>query len=517
MTSKEFDEWLRANLASVHPELNAQDWDDFVHQVEDAESAIDEVFDDSVRDHVSDLTPTAAPDWGTMERMLEEDERLFDRDVRQHVERFQVPYNPTTWPILDARIAADEKLRRRLVYAKVLEIAAIFFVLLTFYNFFPLLIPSSETTQKDSLNEQSVVAAELPGYSAEQLQSTRTYPEPARTITNESASSDSQNLSLHNQDAAEAVSLSVTLLPQVSRLPGITSQEQIVPAPELFVQTSEGEDAVASVARVPADSGPHALPVAAIEKFPAPGIHVGMGTLLPHASSHASRVRFGMSASADVNTLFFPEEHFYTQGRSINFSEKEIVASGYSAGATLLFDFKSFLFETGLNYSFKSFSPNRNLFIGTSADKHTLDFENIALNVVSVPLYLHWKVAHKGPWKVYLTSGTSLHVIANANYDLIAENIYTSSAVQSGQQLQNQREVQRVREHMLDGAKFNSKGYLTLAGGLGLERAVSPRISVFAQPLYHYQIPFFGLIDQNGKHLQNGSMLFGTRVSLSNQ
>jgi hypothetical protein len=237
------------------------------------------------------------------------------------------------------------------------------------------------------------------------------------------------------------------------------------------------------------------------------------GAFLPELAKR-SNLRFGMMAAVDVNTLFFPEEHFYSQGRSINFSEKEIVADGYSTGASLLFDFKKFMIETGLTYSSKDFGPDRNLFIGTSLDRHSLDFEKITLDIVSLPLFVHWKIDGKGGWRVYATGGASMHVIANANYDLIAENYYTSSIVQNPQQLQNEKEVQRVRVHMLDGAKFSTKGYLTAAGGIGIERYLNPRLSVYIQPMYEYQIPFFGLIDQNGKHLQNGSLLLGTRISL---
>jgi hypothetical protein len=221
-----------------------------------------------------------------------------------------------------------------------------------------------------------------------------------------------------------------------------------------------------------------------------------------------------MMAGADINTLFIPREHFYSQGRSIQFPEKGIVAGGYSTGASLLFDFKKVMLEAGLSYSSVNFGPDRNLFIGNSSDRHVLDFENIALNIVSLPVNMHVKIDGKGVWRMYATGGASMHVIANANYDLIAENYYTSSAVQDPQQLQNVREVQRVREHMLDGAEFSTKGYLTASGGLGIERYLNPRMSVYLQPMYQYQIPFFGLIDQNGKHLQSGSLLFGTRISL---
>ncbi|MDH5580248.1 MAG: hypothetical protein OEZ09_17500, partial [Betaproteobacteria bacterium] len=172
------------------------------------------------------------------------------------------------------------------------------------------------------------------------------------------------------------------------------------------------------------------------------------------------------------------------------------------------------LVETGISYSSKNFGPDRKLFIGSSPDQHELDFENITLNVLSVPLFLHLKIDGKGLWRMYVVAGASLHVIADAHYDLIAEYATPASAAPlDPMQLQNQREVQRVREHMLDGAKFNSKAYLTAAGGIGVERFLNSRSSVFAQPMYHYQIPFFGLLDQNGKHLRNTSLLLGTRIS----
>jgi hypothetical protein len=181
-----------------------------------------------------------------------------------------------------------------------------------------------------------------------------------------------------------------------------------------------------------------------------------------------------------------------------------------------VFDQPRFLVETGVTYSSKTFGPDRSLFIGTSPDQHALDFENITLDIVSVPLYFHLKLDGKGLWRFYAVGGASLHVIANAQYDLIAENTNppASAAPLDPTQIQNQREVQRVREHMLDGAKFNSKAYLTAAGGFGVEHFLNSRTSVFVQPMYHYQISFFGLIDQNGKHLRSTSLLLGTRISL---
>lgn len=541
MTNKEFDKWLRESLSSVQPELNPQDWDDFVHQVEESESQMDSDFDEDIRNAVAGVGLGSVPDWSRMEQQLDADELHFDQHVKDSISNFKVPYNPTTWPTLDAKLSEDERVRRRLVYVKILEIAAVLIVFMTFYNFFPALKssviePTGDMIRKE-LSQNAPTTNTLGNSLSAPLSDHVTVPGLSSVASDDdSHSSETVQSSTINQnrskglytdaliDASEATTSRV--ISSATTYSSVTSQAHAnssaaLPVPDISTQ----RDVVGSLHTRATNpeflSGRQmedirALMPGTLSQLEESGIVAPMvATGLP-VLKQPSRVRFGMMAAADVNTLFFPEEHFYSQGRSIRFSEKEIVAGGYSAGASLLFDFKSFVVETGLTYSSKNFGPDRKLFIGSTADRHSLDFENITLNVISLPVYFHWKVDNHGPWRVYPTTGAGMHVIANAHYDLLAENIYTSSAAaQSPQQLQqNETEVQRVREHMLDGAKFSSKGYLTIAGGFGIERYLNSRMSVYVQPMYHYQIPFFGLIDKNAKHFQNGSVLFGTRVSL---
>jgi hypothetical protein len=416
-------------------------------------------------------------------------------------------------------------MRRKLVYVKILEIAAIFIVFLTFYNFFPAFKTTIIESAEDLLrSEKSTYETALLSQPVTPIEQKLNSAAPAPVSGNISAGLNDlkPGLKRTDQKQTERLALEVPLVniaeaadhntktpvsaPSVSSSENpVSSSLSVLNDPSELVESEDGAhfDDVSFLST-------SAMNVSTKERMGLNhAVSPGMISVLPGRSN----VRFGMMASADVNTLFFPEEHFYSQGRSINFSEKEIVAGGYSAGASLLFDFNKVMVETGFVYSSKTFGPDRNLFIGSSTDRHTLDFENITLNIISLPLYMHYKIDGKGLWRVYATGGASLHVIANANYDLIVET-YTTSIVQNPQQLQIEREVQRVREHMRDGAKFSSKGYLTLIGGLGLERYLNQRMSVFVQPMYHYQIPFFGLIDQNGKHLQNGSLMLGTRISL---
>lgn len=514
MTNKEFDQWLRESLSSVEPGSGPKDWDAFVKRVEDEESGADTSFDEAVRHAIAPAGIGATPDWARMEQMIETDERAFDEKVKDTIEHYEAPYNPKTWPVLDAKITSEEQTRRRLVAAKVAEIIAILFALFTFYNFFPairtnVIEPAEDLFRKELHQSEAPVARVTPTHLTGE-----TVP-----VLSENQETSGEEPSVSMRDAsgpANHTQVPASDLQRAIVIPRPLSKDiPIVSADASKTPTLLYDNAVASVTREDDHKSSFLSNMTSRVDRADTDLLANSAAVIPPEILSPAKVRFGMSAAADVNTLYIPEEHFYSQGRSVRFSEKEIVAGGYTAGASLLFDSRKLLFETGLTYSSKNFGPDRKLFIGSSTDQHQVDFENITLNVISVPVNLHWKIDGQGQWRIYAISGASMHVIANAHYDLIAENIYTASAApQDPMQIQNQNEVQRVREHMLDGAKFSTKGYLTAVGGVGVERFLNNTTSVFVQPMYQYQIPFFGLIDQNGKHLQNGTITIGTRIGL---
>ena len=105
-------------------------------------------------------------------------------------------------------------------------------------------------------------------------------------------------------------------------------------------------------------------------------------------------------------------------------------------------------------------------------------------------------------------------MIANAHYDLISRNNFRSAPPGVVPDKKTDDEVARIREHILDGAKFSSKSYITVAGGFGVEHYVGGKLSIFVQPMYNHQIPYFSFSDHNGKQLKYISMQLGTRVNL---
>jgi hypothetical protein len=227
--------------------------------------------------------------------------------------------------------------------------------------------------------------------------------------------------------------------------------------------------------------------------------------------SRKKSLKLGLFTSLDFNHLYMPSEQFYADGRKIKFSEKYLLATGYSVGATFLFDRGAWSFETGLVYSQKSFEPNRVLQIGKTFDVRTVDFDEISMHLVKVPLNARWNFDRKGKTRFYLVGGAGLNVIAAANYDLLTRG-GVGSRPPGG--TRTDVEVARVRENFLDGAEFSSKSFITLSGGIGIEQQLSKKFSVFAQPTYDYQLPILLLSDRGGKQLQFLSLQFGTRVRL---
>ena len=140
MTDKEFDQLLKGKLENYQPAFNQSSWEDLENRI-DNEVVSPEVdpFDHAVRAAMGQLAVSdSVGDWDEMERRIIKDENTsFDEEVRENVESYEAPYDASSWPVLDERITADARLRKRLIGAKILEIAAILIALITFYNVFP--------------------------------------------------------------------------------------------------------------------------------------------------------------------------------------------------------------------------------------------------------------------------------------------------------------------------------------------------------------------------------------------
>ncbi|MDX1478064.1 MAG: hypothetical protein R3301_10205 [Saprospiraceae bacterium] len=535
MTDKELDHIIKRLLENYQPETDLSGWAQFEERL-DSEMLEDTLFDNSIRASLGAYEAGGPGDWARMEEALAHEEAAFDQEVKEKVEAFEAPYDPDSWPVLKEKISEDERLRRRIMATKILELVAILIAFVTVYNVFPTIQQAVQERMDDRMEHLTPAQEPQETYEASAQLSAGLIPTTSATATTTHQTPASADRS---DNATQNASRQPEPAASIAQLAGIASHQ---PPDDLQVDPSVTPEVPGASTLIASQDQPLAEPVTdpgeTVEDVPADDANahatfasldqLETGTSLVTSARRSipdlgistavldrRGLRFSISASTEINQLYIPADHFYSLGKQVSFTEKDMTAIGYSAGASVLFDRDVFTFETGLHYSQKSYNPNRILHIGETFDVRTLDFKNISLHVISVPLQVHWNFDRKGRTRLYTVAGASMNLIATAHYDLISRNNNRSAAApQDPSFRRTTQEVERIREHILDDAEFSAKSFLTLNAGFGIERLINHKFSVFLQPTASYQIPFFHISDQNGKHLQYLSAQFGTRIRL---
>ncbi len=394
MTDKELGDIIKQKLEEYKPEYDPASWEALESRLDASDELVDDAFDQSVRTAFAGfaLPEDAASDWESMEKILDADQgQQFDDTIRSSMEKFEEPYDSSSWPVLDTKIDEDEKLRRRLIAAKVLEVAAVLLIILTLHNLMPdikeLVFPNIEDTQVPG-TEQTAEVLTVHGSEAGILSTNSQTTEIAGDLNQEASS-------IENTTETKLQST----IPYRGEAVLVTEGRDLVTTDALAPVEANGFDLIsltdAQECEVTPDLGVAmiGLPPAIASLPMGEPVHSSNTNLIPPTPKPFSArrsLKLTLAASADVNSLYMPDEQFYIGGQKIRFNERTLAALGFSTGAGLVFGYGAWSFETGLYYSSKQFEPNRVLQIGKAFDVRTLDFERISLHVISVPLKAHW-------------------------------------------------------------------------------------------------------------------------------
>ncbi|HJW28250.1 MAG TPA: hypothetical protein VJ508_03265, partial [Saprospiraceae bacterium] len=228
---------------------------------------------------------------------------------------------------------------------------------------------------------------------------------------------------------------------------------------------------------------------------------------------------FAVLTQWDYNGLRMPEDRLYSNGRQIIFPSKGIMSPGYGGGFTIALGHPLWALETGVIYSSKDFRPGRQLVIGGAFDNGSVEFKDMRLQIVSLPVQYRYRFDHKGRFKSYAMAGFGFNVIAQSDIDVITK--YHFASLSFGEDPNNDpnlyptiQETKRISEHIRDGAPFSTKSFVTANAGLGIEYAIYGHKSLFLQSAIQYQIPNIEFSNNNGKHLRSISVQAGVRGPL---
>ncbi len=432
-------------------------------------------FDETIRQKAGGIAapPFQAAHWERLARALDDTytsppavpvEDTLDQNIAEKLSQLRAPgSSEQTWPVLETRLLEHERLRRRvLMYAQ--------------HTITPNEAPAAPSPSAD-------------------MRAARPVP-PA--LTNRTALGTGLTYSSHSAEPPLFSQRQSDPIPSLDALEGPKSSG-LKPA-ELTLPTETGH---------PQEIPPHAvvaLPaIASLQFLTEPELEEDGDAFEAPPSRRRPRLNVAMLGGADNNRVMTPPNY---QFRLKGFDR---YTTGYGGGVLLGLEYGRMELGSGLIYSAKQYQPLPVIFVKGSNQKGFVanSLETIQLNLVNLPVYLRYDVIRKDKWRAYVTGGASLQIALGANYFIsppITLPVASQTPVVEG-------ELEKPAGGWLEGGSFKENSYITANVGLGLERFVSERWSVFAQPTYHQSIGYFANgLGPNLDRIHTLSLWTGIRV-----
>lgn len=158
-------------------------------------------------------------------------------------------------------------------------------------------------------------------------------------------------------------------------------------------------------------------------------------------------------------------------------------SSGFHLGFLLSEGAKRLETGFGFIYANKEYNAPAVTFIqGSLRDGYTTEqLKKIQLNLLQIPVFTRFNIVHKENWRIYATLGATAQVTLSANYFIVHPGFFPSSVALTGK---SNSVYQNLEEGLMQGGTLIDNVYLSMDMGVGAEKMISPRMSIFAQSSY---------------------------------
>lgn len=158
-------------------------------------------------------------------------------------------------------------------------------------------------------------------------------------------------------------------------------------------------------------------------------------------------------------------------------------SSGFHFGFLLSEGAKRFETGFGFIYAHKEYNAPAVTFIqGSLRDGYTTEqLKKIQLNLLQIPVFTRFNIVHKENWRIYATLGATAQVTLSANYFIVHPGFFPSSVALTGK---TNSVYQNLEEGLVQGGTLIDNVYLSMDMGVGAEKMISRRTSLFAQSSY---------------------------------
>lgn len=512
----------------------------------------DKNLDDQIRDAIGDFKAEFEPgSWDLLSERMAADpelndqveaEEVFDQAVKTKINNIEPAYQAEHWKIMAERIQQEFSLRRRLIRYKVAEVGMVLLIIFTLFN----TVPGGKTNFKQKVQDLKEQIASI-RYSASHKG--QKIADITPTVSTKSSASNKENVLIKNDALGKTQNIEDTLVftenksnqanekkSQLKEIPVLNSRKVKIfsVSKETFafaetqsiintddVTSEEVKSGIAKIGeKIRSLFGNKNETVESLQKLEDSAISaIEYETdTAPDGQSNATDpiksnflMRVAMIAGSDYNYIETPYDPIFDLDRNNRF------VPGYQAGIALSFRTGNLEIETGGIYAKKEYDPGipTEFIDNLNGPPIAVVFDNIQLNMLEIPLNFRFHFGKSDKWRFYGQTGASVHMALVANYDKFPANLDAVFAA-APQESQPKLESKKFADGLLEGGSFSENSYFTLNLGLGAERLISSRWSLFFQPsVKAYMLPTYNNgLGPNRDRISSISFLTGARVSL---
>ena len=553
--SKHFDQHIKRTLENLERGYDPGSWDTFEQRLD---QAANEQVDDLVKEKLSGLEKSLPPsNWAALEQMIEADEtaEIIENEVHldnmayEKLHDLEVPNSDHHWALMAKRLEEEFSLRHQLYRYKIAEISLMALLLLTVVRFMPYLdqLFPGETESPVQIDEQQfkpVVPApayeldnqqqQIPAAPAQQQEQALPLTTPIASLdavrdvsatgltaqTEDTRASNANHLggttepdkSANDQSNSEGLEeIAVRSLGELHNTPSTTS---------LFKKMVERNLKRSTLSTPGTQNNGDGTPelLASIAPFQ---VKSAYGWELPVLKDpvlgSSKQLRFSIFTSTNLNLITTPPNQLNVLDTLVPVAPNTTLASGYGGGILLSLKRNKVEFQTGGIYSFKRYIPNTPVFLFETLNYYVKeDFHGIQLDILQIPLNMQYHFKNSGNWRIYGSVGASSHFITSSVYEIKYQRTPTFSAMAPPSSPDDTRSIRQEKdfpEGLFDGGELRDNFYLTANLGVGVERYVSPKWTVFIQPNYQHYLLSKG-VGTNRDKIYALSFYLGTKFSL---
>ncbi len=539
MEHKQFDEHMRRVLSGLDARPDPARWelmsrrldlDDAEHPDPD-ETAVDALLRRKLQG--LEASPFPQSDWSGLEARIAASEQADDREadelLRDRLQRMLASYQPSHWQLMTRRIEEEFSLWYRFRRYRVAEATLTLLLLLTCFRFapwgnYPWSLPhlrnTLESFAQHILSAERQSLASLPAAAAV----TTATPVPAARPTDAGPDTAGQPIPTAEPDI------------RYMDPPGPTASghgpepvERLATLPIAVRQPKESQARLQSPNSrpFPAGNDRSVPPTAHLPLMPQRFAAALFGPkqappLLPQRRQKQRQTRFSLLTSSDISYVFSPSNQLNVFDTLVPTPSATTLASGYGGGILVSWKIDRWEFQTGGLYSFKRYIPNTPVFFFETVNYYIREeFRGVQLDLLQLPVSLQYHVKNAGNWRFYGAFGASGYLVTSSVYEIdhqrtLAVKVPTGPPAAEEALLEDDASIrteQDLPDGLVDGGLLRNNFYLTANLGIGVERYVTPRWTLFVQPEYQHFLHAEG-IGVNRERFYTLSFRMGTKVSL---